>query len=948
MRELLFLTGLTLATSGIGFLSPASAATVSVPGDYATIQAGIDAAVDGDLVLVSPGTYAENIDFQGKAITVKSSQGSGVTTIDGGGKSNGSIGVTFHRGEGRGSVIEGFTITNSETAIFYGTTDSSSSASPVIIKNTLYDNHWGINAYAHFQTDASAPYIARNVIDSNYCGIHLDGQANAYGGVNAVIRNNTIVNNSYCGIKLRMHQSLPTISSNIIASNDIGIEFSYTSLLEERKALIGYNDIWNNTSMDFRAAGSAVEMNGVQGNISQDPLFMDAVSQNYRLLPGSPSIDAGDPDAAYNDPDATRNDMGAFGGPLALADTTPPGAVTIISASPAAQTPASDNTVKIIWEQPLDEGFGVAGYSFMWDSNSTTEPDTVMDARSAVTATASDPLSDGNGHYFHIRAVDQANNWGSTTHHGPFYIDSSIPVEAVYGATILEPPTGYTSSSFYGISPSGQVAGKFSNYDAVAEKDIDRQAIVWDPVNGATLLPTLDGETVTWSNNDGQVVGYSYDASGFKRAVRWDNDGSGFSIHDLGTLHNPLPAPDGGWGDSSQARSINSQGQVTGFSDIPNDDGSFTPYHAFLYDESTGMQGLGTLMTEFPEWQNGYSVGYYISDPGLIAGLANRLRGGDWIFRPIVYGQTNGMKELGINPDYPQNEWHATVINGGGLLGGHVVADPNADPRKSRPFYWLNQGVIEPIPVAMPVEFPYGEIYGVNIHGQMVGMMWDETDLRHAFLLDITHGIRDLNKIANLNPGDILEAALEINDSGQIVGKSIVGGQERGFILDLHDRAPSVPQNLSATTISHTQIDLSWDASTDDTAVTGYRILRDGVEIATTGTLTYSDTALTPATTYAYRVSAYDGAGNESGQSSPANATTQTASFSCSGGNVIVDYDFSQQTPVLCEATGSIATQGPVNILPGADVTFQAATEIIVNRGFSVKPLSTFRAIVIP
>lgn len=66
--------------------------TVHVPSDQPSIQAGINAANSGDTVLVAPGTYYENIDFLGKAITLQSQSGAAVTTING--QNSGSV-VTF-------------------------------------------------------------------------------------------------------------------------------------------------------------------------------------------------------------------------------------------------------------------------------------------------------------------------------------------------------------------------------------------------------------------------------------------------------------------------------------------------------------------------------------------------------------------------------------------------------------------------------------------------------------------------------------------------------------------------------------------------------------------------------------------------------------------------------------------------------------------------------------
>jgi chitodextrinase len=86
--------------------------------------------------------------------------------------------------------------------------------------------------------------------------------------------------------------------------------------------------------------------------------------------------------------------------------------------------------------------------------------------------------------------------------------------------------------------------------------------------------------------------------------------------------------------------------------------------------------------------------------------------------------------------------------------------------------------------------------------------------------------------------------------------------------------APSIPTGLSATAVSTSQINLSWTASTDNVAVTGYRIFRDSIFITTSAGTTYSDTGLSPSTTYTYTVSAVDAASNESAQSAGATATT--------------------------------------------------------------------------
>src|ERR1700694_2976766 len=110
MKSNILVCTLFVSTMLVLAVNSAMAGTViHVPADQPTIQAGINAAANGDTVLVSPGTYKENINFNGKALTVKSSGGAKVTIIDGGRVA--SV-VTFSSNETSSSVLSGFTIQN--------------------------------------------------------------------------------------------------------------------------------------------------------------------------------------------------------------------------------------------------------------------------------------------------------------------------------------------------------------------------------------------------------------------------------------------------------------------------------------------------------------------------------------------------------------------------------------------------------------------------------------------------------------------------------------------------------------------------------------------------------------------------------------------------------------------------------------------------------------------
>ncbi|MEM7297193.1 MAG: S8 family serine peptidase, partial [Bacteroidota bacterium] len=99
-------------------------------------------------------------------------------------------------------------------------------------------------------------------------------------------------------------------------------------------------------------------------------------------------------------------------------------------------------------------------------------------------------------------------------------------------------------------------------------------------------------------------------------------------------------------------------------------------------------------------------------------------------------------------------------------------------------------------------------------------------------------------------------------------------------------QAPSTPTGLSASSITTSSFDVSWNASSDNVGVTGYNVYLGGSLDGTSTSTSYSFSGLTASTTYAVAVEAFDAAGNTSGQAST-NITTDTPSGGCS--NVTVD-----------------------------------------------------------
>jgi chitodextrinase len=90
-------------------------------------------------------------------------------------------------------------------------------------------------------------------------------------------------------------------------------------------------------------------------------------------------------------------------------------------------------------------------------------------------------------------------------------------------------------------------------------------------------------------------------------------------------------------------------------------------------------------------------------------------------------------------------------------------------------------------------------------------------------------------------------------------------------------QAPTAPTSLTSPGKTSTSVTLSWNPSTDNVGVTGYRIYRGGTSVATASATTFTDTGLSAGTSYSYAVRAFDAAGNESAASNSLTVTTDSA-----------------------------------------------------------------------
>lgn len=279
--------------------------TTTVGQPAAGIQVQIDASADGATILVGPGLYAGNLNFNGKNVVLQSSSGPVNTVI------HGSAGTVVRIGPG--GAIRGFTITGSSATfgggievsgqgslisgnVFDGTAQSGSglvvaiegnNASPTIERNVFRNNSCDnqfLSGVVVF-VNSSSPLIANNIFENNQCrGINLTLPT---GNAPQVINNTFVGNRTGIRVDRRVSQVTQVFRNNIIVQNGIGLEIEFGT--DTDNPVWGNNLVFGNTT-DYQGTASQT---GTNGNISANPMLFDVAAGNYRLQPGSPAIDAG-------------------------------------------------------------------------------------------------------------------------------------------------------------------------------------------------------------------------------------------------------------------------------------------------------------------------------------------------------------------------------------------------------------------------------------------------------------------------------------------------------------------------------------------------------------------------------------------------------------------------------------------------------------------------------
>jgi len=299
---------------------PGHAAIIQVPLDQPTIQAGMDAASEGDTVLVAPGTYTgadnRNLDFGGTNMVVKSETGAWETIIDCEALDRG---FTAHSEEDSTSVIRGFTITNGLEVSGAGMYIRDAA---VTIENCIFTNNAAGNGGGIWYGYAATQGIIRNCFFFGNTARFRGGAIACDHGdppdyVPPVIRGCVIYDNeestdsAYGGGGIFCSYSDATIIGCTVVGNTgepgAGAIHGHASYPVVRRTVVAFNNSGAGVySVDadhciiFENGGGAPQLDGDRENLDVDPLFCNLGTWDLTVCDDSPCI-ADDPENPWGE-----------------------------------------------------------------------------------------------------------------------------------------------------------------------------------------------------------------------------------------------------------------------------------------------------------------------------------------------------------------------------------------------------------------------------------------------------------------------------------------------------------------------------------------------------------------------------------------------------------------------------------------------------------------------
>lgn len=353
-----------------------------VPTDYTLIQTAIDASEDGDSIMVLPGYY-DGFNYGGKNVHVESTQGPDSTYIYGY--------IRFTNGEGRDAVLKGFNVhgpidyyeipieaegadpsivdnvfesyywsytgvmlqDSKNGGIIKLTNSSALIEGNQFLNNSIYwDSCWlcdgysilkGLCIYIHQDQPTSMVEIRNNSFTNNHIQsyavytyglcIYIDGDAFLS---NNIFYCNGLVSGFYACIATAVciDNESDVVIENTVFCYNLNQTNNAVAVLDQSECDIANCIVRSNMLSQTGGSFIAVEYSNVEGgyagtgNIDSDPQFCTGLLSEYHLDPGSPCVDAGNPDQIFYDPEdsskpgyaawpslgTVTNDMGVYGG----------------------------------------------------------------------------------------------------------------------------------------------------------------------------------------------------------------------------------------------------------------------------------------------------------------------------------------------------------------------------------------------------------------------------------------------------------------------------------------------------------------------------------------------------------------------------------------------------------------------------------------------------------